>query len=84
MSVVDTLVKVLKEAEAADLVLDQDPIGAVLSQRAAAGKLWQEQAGTLMAGLKVCSASSLSVCIHPSPGHLYSGGVCLASLLLVF
>ena len=54
MCAVDTLVKVLKEAEAADLVLEQDPIGAVLQQRAAAGKLWQEQARTLMAGLKVC------------------------------
>lgn len=58
---VDTLLKVLKEAEAADLVLEQDPIGAVLSQRAAAGKLWQEQAHTLMAGFKVCSASFLPV-----------------------
>ena len=49
----------LKEAEAADLVLEQDPIGAVLQQRAAAGKLWQEQARTLMAGLKVCTTCPL-------------------------
>ncbi len=50
---VDTMVKVLKEAEAAELVLEQDPIGAILSQRSSAGKRWQDQARTLMACLKV-------------------------------
>jgi len=50
---VDTLVKVLKEAETAALVVEQDPIGSILSQRAAAGKRWQDQARTLMANLKV-------------------------------
>ena len=50
---VDTLGKVLKEAETAELVVEQDPIGAILSQRAAAGKRWQDQARTLMANLKV-------------------------------
>lgn len=49
---VDTLVKVLKEAETAELVVEQDPIGAILSQRAAAGKRWQDQARILMANLK--------------------------------
>ncbi len=53
MCAVDTLVKVLKEAETAELVVEQDPIGAILSQRAAAGKRWQDQARTLMANLKV-------------------------------
>lgn len=48
--------KVLKEAEAAELVLEQDPIGAILSQRAAAGKHWQDQARALMTSLKVCLA----------------------------
>ena len=52
----DTLVKVLKEAETAELVVEQDPIGAILSQRAAAGKRWQDQARTLMTHLKVSLA----------------------------
>ena len=43
----------LKEAEAAELVVEQDPIASILEQRAAAGKHWQEQARTLMASLKV-------------------------------
>ena len=49
----ETLAKVLKEAEAAELVIEQDPIGAILQQRATAGKRWQDQARTLMANLKV-------------------------------
>ena len=48
--------KVLKEAEAAELVVEQDPIGAILQQRATAGKRWQDQARTLMANLRVCFA----------------------------
>lgn len=50
---VETLTKVLKEAEAAELVVEQDPIGAILLQRATAGKRWQEQAHHVMASLKV-------------------------------
>ena len=50
---VDTLAKVLKEAEAAELVVEQDPIGAILLQRATAGKRWQDQARQVIASLKV-------------------------------
>lgn len=53
MCAVDTLGKVLKEAEAAELAVEQDPIGAILSQRCTAGRRWQDQARTLMASLKV-------------------------------
>ena len=51
----ETLSKVLKEAEAAELVVEQDPIGAILLQRATAGKRWQDQARHVMASLKVLS-----------------------------
>ena len=54
LTAVDTLFKVLKEAEAAELVVEQDPIGAILSQRHTAGKRWQDQARQVMASLKVC------------------------------
>lgn len=53
---VDTLSKVLKEAEAAELVVEQDPIGAILLQRATAGKRWQDQARQVMSSLKVSLA----------------------------
>lgn len=52
IAAVETLVKVLREAEAAELVVEQDPIGAVLQQRTTAGKQWQEQATAVMANLK--------------------------------
>ena len=48
--------KVLKEAEAAELVVEQDPIGSILQQRATAGKHWQDRARTLMTNLKVLTS----------------------------
>ena len=49
----EVLQKALKEGEQAEIVMDQDPIGSVLQQRAQAGKRWTDAAKNLMQDLKV-------------------------------
>ena len=58
----DILQKALKEGEQAEIVMDQDPIGSVLQQRAQAGKRWTDAAKNLMQDLKV--GISPSTCPH--------------------
>lgn len=59
---VEILQKALKEGEQAEIVMDQDPIGSVLQQRAQAGKRWTDAAKNLMQDLKVGTQQYMPPC----------------------
>ena len=50
---VDALLRLAKEAEAAGVVLEEDPVGALMAPEAAAGKAWQDAARDIMTALQV-------------------------------
>lgn len=49
----DALLRLVKEGEAAGVVLEEDPVGALMAPEAAAGKAWQDAARDIMASLQV-------------------------------
>ncbi|KAK9867634.1 hypothetical protein WJX84_000274 [Apatococcus fuscideae] len=49
---VDALLRLVKEGEAAGVVLEEDPVGALMAPEAAAGKAWQDAARDIMASLQ--------------------------------
>ncbi len=49
----DAVLRLMKEAEAADIVVEEDPVGAVMAPEAAAGKAWQDSAREVMTKLQV-------------------------------
>lgn len=58
---VDALLRLAKEAEAAGVVLEEDPVGALMAPEAAAGKAWQDTARDIMTALQVCPFAPLKL-----------------------
>lgn len=65
---VDALLRLAKEAEAAGVVLEEDPVGALMAPEAAAGKAWQDAARDIMTALQVC----LFAPFRNGPSHGFS------------